>query len=120
MASENTLTKSTRPAEKSDTAHNLFERLPREIRDQIYYLISQDKEELIGKDGHSTLFFRIRTTIPKVRLLNNFFKEEYDARPLVDNHLQVSECISTSGMTYGFFPILSVEKTKSFPPEIRD
>jgi hypothetical protein len=38
----------------------------------------------------------------------------------VDNHLQVSECISTPGMTYGFLPILSVEKTKSFPPEIRD
>jgi hypothetical protein len=91
MASDNTLSMPNAPANKSDTAHGFFSTLALELRDQIYDLISQDEEELIQGHRHSVFLLRVRTTVPKVRLLCHQAKTEYDARPLVDNHLQLSE-----------------------------
>jgi hypothetical protein len=92
MASDNTLTMPNASVKKSCTAHSFYDSLPREIRDEIYDLISQDKEELSEGPFNMTFLFRIRTTLPKVRLLNHQAKFEYDARPLADNYLRVSEC----------------------------
>jgi hypothetical protein len=92
MASDNTLMVPNASAEKSCTAHSFYGSLPREIRDEVYDLISQDKEELFEGYDDRTFLVRIRTTLPKVRLLNHQAKFEYDARPLADNHLRVSEC----------------------------
>jgi hypothetical protein len=92
MASDNTISKSTTPTDKSGTAHSFLKSFPRELRDQIYNLLSQEREDLIKNYSRHPYLFRIRTTLPKVRLLNRQIKEEYDARPLADNHLEVIEC----------------------------
>jgi hypothetical protein len=92
MASDNTPSMSNTPTDESDTAHGFFTVLAREIRDQIYDLISQDEEELIQGHRLSVFLLKVRTTVPKVRLLCHQAKTEYDARPLVDDHLQLSEC----------------------------
>jgi hypothetical protein len=91
MASENTLLMPNAPTDGSDTTRGFLNVFPREIRDLIYDLISQDKEELIHGHRHSVFLLRVRTTVPKVRLLCHQAKTEYDTRPLVDNHLQLSE-----------------------------
>jgi hypothetical protein len=87
MASDNTPSMSNTPTDESDTAHGFFTVLAREIRDQIYDLISQDEEELIQGHRLSVFLLKVRTTVPKVRLLCHQAKTEYDARPLVDDHL---------------------------------
>jgi hypothetical protein len=92
MASDNTPSMLNTPTDESDIARGFFTVLPREIRDQIYDLISQDEEELIQGHRLSVFLLKIRTTVPKVRLICHQAKTEYDARPLVDNHLQLSEC----------------------------
>jgi hypothetical protein len=61
--------------------------LPRELRDQIYDLISQPKEETHGRYHFKTL-----TVVPKARLLNRQFKKEYDERPPLNTHLEVTQC----------------------------
>jgi hypothetical protein len=91
MASDNTLSRSAAPADESDTAHGFFEAVPREIRDQIYNLVSQDKEVSVRGHHKSIFLLRIRTAVPKTRLLSRQAMKEYDARPQVDNHLQISE-----------------------------
>ena len=91
MASDNTLSIPNTPTDGSDTAPGFFNVLARELRDLIYDRISQDEEELIQGHRHSVFLLRVRTTVPKVRLLCHQAKTEYEARPIVDNHLQLSE-----------------------------
>jgi len=62
MTSDNTVSKLNAPTSKYDTAHGFFTTIPRELRDQIYNLISQDKETLIRGPLCKTYVLRIRTT----------------------------------------------------------
>jgi hypothetical protein len=84
MASDNTITdvitRAIQP--ESDSAHSFFSTFPREIRDQIYDLIFQEKTYPIHFDesGYQAFYSKIRTTVPKVRLVCSRFKIEYDER----------------------------------------
>jgi hypothetical protein len=71
--------------EPEKTCH--FDRIPQEIRDQIYDLIFQEKE-MTMRGVHYT----IRTTSPIMRLLNRRIKTEYDARPAINNFVEASDC----------------------------
>ena len=57
MVSDNTISKSTTPADESGTAHSFPKSFPRELRDQIYNLLSHEREDLIESyHRHAYLF----------------------------------------------------------------
>jgi hypothetical protein len=85
MASDNTITDLIlRPIQsKPDNAHSFFGTFPREIRDDIYDLLFQEKEHDICKRTnplHADYYTKTRTTLPKVRLVCSQMKNEYDER----------------------------------------
>ena len=97
MASDNTITdvitRAIQP--ESDSAHSFFSTFPREIRDQIYDLIFQEKTYPIHFVRASAAFYsKVRTTVPKVRLVCSRFKIEYDERGkhhLPKNHFRICQ-----------------------------
>jgi hypothetical protein len=75
------------PVLPTDSVCGLFHVLPREIRDEIYDLISQPKEET-----HKRYHFKTLTRVPHARLINKRFTKEYDERPASNTHLEVTQC----------------------------
>jgi hypothetical protein len=75
------------PVLPTDSVCGLFDVLPREIRDEIYDLISQPKEET-----HQRYHFKTLTRVPHARLINKRFTKEYDERPALNTHLEVTQC----------------------------
>lgn len=73
------------PADHNNS-RGFFTSFPRELRDAVYDLLYQDFENNV----HG-LQFRIRTTLPHLRLLSRQFKVEYDERPTTKNHLTVTD-----------------------------
>ena len=85
MASDNTITDLIlRPIQsKPDNAHSFFGIFPREIRDDIYDLLFQEKEHDICMRSDVFMedyYTKTRTTLPKVRLVCSQMKNEYDER----------------------------------------
>lgn len=72
-----------------NSSHGFFTSFPRELRDAVYDLLYQVVKK-DGKDVHG-LQFRIRTTLPHLRLLCRQFKVEYDEQPTTNNHLTVTD-----------------------------
>jgi hypothetical protein len=60
---------------------------PRKIRDEIYDLIISEKEEF-----YWGAFFKMRSTVPHVRLVSKKFQMEYDEHCPVENQLQIFTC----------------------------
>jgi hypothetical protein len=75
------------PVLPTDSVCGLFHVLPREIRDEIYDLISQPKEET-----HKRYYFKTLTRVPHARLINKRFTKEYDESPALNTHLEVTQC----------------------------
>jgi hypothetical protein len=71
---------------ESDNVCDFF-RVPRELRDQIYDLIFQEKEK-----ANEGWHYKIRTASPKARLISRRFTKEYDQRPAINNFIEASEC----------------------------
>jgi hypothetical protein len=79
--------KTSRPSLPIDSTCGWFNVLPREIRDEIYDLISQPKEET-----HDNYHFKTLKLVSKARLVNKQFTKEYDERPPLNSHLEVTQC----------------------------
>jgi hypothetical protein len=81
-----------RPSKKPDpvlpanSTYGCFQTLPQEIRDVIYDLISQPKDE-----EHDGYHFRTRTVVPHARLLSKQFTREYDECPPRNTDLRVTQ-----------------------------
>jgi hypothetical protein len=71
--------------EPDKTGH--FEKLPREIRDQIYDLLFQERDVTVRG-----WYYKIRTTLPKARLISRRTTREYDERPAINNYVEACEC----------------------------
>jgi len=123
MASDNTTTDlilRTSHAEP-DSTHSFFRSFPREIRDEIYDLLFQEKEHPVTLFGYGleAYYCKTRTTLPYVRLLSRQAKLEYDERDeyhLPQNTLRVCHFISPKGGPdlWGFMlsvPTLAVRST---------
>jgi hypothetical protein len=84
MASDNTTTKLIPRSSISepDNAHSWFGSIPRELRDQIYDLIFQEKEhpKIFRSTNLEPYYLKTRTTLPEVRLVSKKLKQEYDER----------------------------------------
>jgi hypothetical protein len=61
---------------------------PQEIRDKIYDLLFQEKDEVVN-GWH----YKIRTILPKARLISRQLTKEYDERSPMNNKLEVSDCV---------------------------
>jgi hypothetical protein len=70
----------------TDSTCGFFQTTPREIRDVIYDLISQPKEETINEYDFKTL-----TKLPNARLICKRFTREYDECPPLNTHLEVTQ-----------------------------
>jgi len=113
MASDNTTTDlilRTSHAEP-DSTHSFFGSFPREIRDEIYDLLFQEKEHPVAlfERGLDTYYSKIRTTLPHVRLVSHRLKLEYDERDeyhLPQNTLRVCHVIlpEDGPNLWGFMP----------------
>jgi hypothetical protein len=97
MASDNTISAAMPHASASKLGEKycFFTSFPREIRDQIYGLIICEKEDIFKR-----ALFKIRSTVPKVRLLSRQFKKEYDERCPKLNHLEIFNCYIDGLLTY--------------------
>jgi hypothetical protein len=86
MASDNTIPASMpgASASGSENKHGFMSSFPRKIRDEIYDLIISEEEEL-----YRGAFFKMRSTVPHVRLISKKFQMEYDECCPVDNQLQI-------------------------------
>jgi hypothetical protein len=122
MASDNTISKLiariTEP--ESDNVHSFYGSWPREIRDQIYDLIFQEKVHPISvrTSGIEAYNSETRTILPFVRLTSRQFKLEYDERDEYNrskNQFRVCQVDLTSGpYFFGFklvVPKLAVRTT---------
>ena len=82
-----------RPSKKPDPvlpangAYGFIKTLPRELRDEIYDLVSQPKEET-----HGYYHFKTLKAVPNLRLVNSQVQKEYDERPPLNTHLEVTQC----------------------------
>ena len=99
MASDNTISASMprASASKPETKHSFYGSFPRELRDKIYDLIISEKEQTFNG-----ACFKMRSTVPKVRLLCKQFKKEYDERCPKLNHLEIFNCYIDSPSTYSY------------------
>jgi hypothetical protein len=61
--------------------------LPQEIRDKIYDLLFQEKEKVV-----SGWHYKIRTILPKARLISRQLTKEYDERPPINYLIEASVC----------------------------
>jgi len=97
MASDNTISAPTPRASvfEPGTKHSFYGSFPRELRDKIYDQIISEKEEVF-----KSACCKMRSTVPKVRLLCKQFKQEYDERCPKLNHLQIFSCYIRCPKTY--------------------
>lgn len=83
-----------------------FFSLPRELRDSIYDMVWQEKQEKISGAN-----FRIQAAIPKVRLISRHFKSEYDERSPANSILHIADLGGDFTLVGGMVPRLAARTT---------
>jgi hypothetical protein len=95
---------------ESDSTCRFFQ-IPRELRDQIYDLIFQEKQhpESFRHHGLQAYYFKTRTTLPKIRLVCRQLKLEYDERDkyhLSKNHFRACQISLPNSPDFFGFPLV--------------